>query len=150
MSEDIALIRDRALRLLSRREHSVSELVRKLNKGDGCSEDVLAVVEQLRDEGLQSDDRFTEAYIHSRVQRGYGPVRIRQELRERSISDELLASHLEINDPRWNEEVRHVREKKYGKVLPSTYQDKIKQSQFLQYRGFTSEQIRRIFRTDET
>lgn len=135
--------------MLSRREHSVSELVRKLNKGDGCSEDVLAVVEQLRDEGLQSDDRFTEAYIHSRVQRGYGPVRIRQELRERSISDELLASHLEINDPRWNEEVRHVREKKYGKVLPSTYQDKIKQSQFLQYRGFTNEQIRRIFRTDE-
>jgi len=137
------------LRLLSRREHSVSELVRKLNKGDKCSEDVLAVVEQLRDEGLQSDDRFTEAYVHSRVQRGYGPVRIRLELRERSISDELIALHLEINEPHWNEEVRHLREKKYGKVLPSSYQEKMKQSKFLQYRGFTSEQIRRIFRTDE-
>jgi regulatory protein len=110
---------------------------------------VLAVVEQLRDEGLQSDDRFTEAYVHSRVQRGFGPVRIRQELRERSISDELIALHLKINDSLWNEEVRQVREKKYGKVLPSTYQDKMKQSQFLQYRGFTSEQIKRIFRTDE-
>jgi regulatory protein len=137
------------LRLLSIREHSVSELVRKLNKGDKCSEDVLAVVEQLRDEGLQSDDRFTEAYVHSRVQRGYGPVRIRLELHERSISDELIALHLEINDPHWNEKVRHLREKKYGKVLPSSYQEKMKQSKFLQYRGFTSEQIRRIFRTDE-
>lgn len=110
---------------------------------------MLAVVEQLRDEGLQSDDRFTEAYVHGRVQRGYGPVRIRLELRERSISDELIALHLEINDPHWNEEVRHLREKKYGKVLPSSYQEKMKQSKFLQYRGFTSEQIRRIFRTDE-
>ena len=137
------------MRLLSRREHSVGELVRKLNKGDGCHEDILAVVYQLRDEGLQSDDRFTEAYVHSRLQRGYGPVRIRQELRERSISDELIVLHLEINNSLWDEEVRHVREKKYGKILPSTYQEKMKQSQFLLYRGFTSEQIRRYFRTDE-
>ena len=136
--------------MLSRREHSFSELVRKLSSGDdGCSEDVQAVVEQLRDGGLQSDDRFTEAYVHSRLQRGFGPVRIRQELSERNISDELIALHLEANNPHWNEQVRQVREKKYGKLVPTSYQDKMKQSQFLQYRGFTSEQIRLIFRTDE-
>ena len=135
--------------MLSTREHSFSELVHKLNKSGDCRDDVLAVIEQLRDEGLQSDDRFTEAYIHSRVQRGFGPVRIKQELRERSISDELMALHVQLNDPRWNEQVRQVREKKYGKLVPTSYPDKMKQSQFLQYRGFTTEQIRLIFRTDE-
>jgi regulatory protein len=137
------------MRLLSTREHSFSELERKLNKNDDCHDDVLAVIEQLRDEDLQSDDRFTEAYIHSRLQRGFGPVRIRQELRERSISDELISLHLQINNPQWNKQVRQVREKKYGKLVPTSYPDKMKQSQFLQYRGFTSEQIRQIFRTDE-
>jgi len=138
------------LRLLSRREHSFSELVRKLSAAyNGNREGIRAVVEQLRGEGLQSDDRFTEAYIHSRLQRGFGPVRIRQELRERGISDELIALYLDASDPQWNEQVCHVRKKKYGKLVPISYQDKMKQSQFLQYRGFTSEQIRRIFRTDE-
>ena len=137
------------MRLLSTREHSFSELVRKLNKSDGCRDDILAVIERLRDENLQSDDRFTEAYVHSRLQRGFGPVRIKQELRERSISDELIALHLQANDSQWNEQVRQVREKKYGKLVPTSYPDKMKQSQFLQYRGFTSEQIRLIFRTDE-
>ena len=137
------------MRLLSTREHSFSELERKLNKNDDCHDDVLAVIEQLRDEDLQSDDRFTEAYIHSRLQRGFGPVRIRQELRERSISDELISLHLQINNSQWNQQVCQVREKKYGKLVPTSYPDKMKQSQFLQYRGFTSEQIRQIFRTDE-
>lgn len=137
------------MRLLSIREHSFNELERKLNKNDDCHDDVLAVIEQLRDEDLQSDGRFTEAYIHSRLQRGFGPVRIRQELRERSISDELISLHLQANDAQWNEQVRQVREKKYGKLVPTSYPDKMKQSQFLQYRGFTSEQIRQIFRTDE-
>ncbi|MFT5427252.1 MAG: regulatory protein [Gammaproteobacteria bacterium] len=137
------------MRLLSIREHSFNELERKLNKNDDCQDDVLTVIEQLRDEDLQSDGRFTEAYIHSRLQRGFGPVRIRQELRERSISDELISLHLQANDAQWNEQVRQVREKKYGKLVPTSYPDKMKQSQFLQYRGFTSEQIRQIFRTDE-
>lgn len=137
------------MRLLSTREHSFSELERKLHKNDDCHDDVLAVIEQLRVEDMQSDDRFTEAYIHSRQQRGFGPVRIRQELRERNISDELISLHLQANDAQWNELVRQVCEKKYGKLVPTSHPDKIKQSQFLQYRGFTSEQIRQIFRTDE-
>ena len=137
------------MRLLSTREHSFSELESKLNKNDDCQDDVLAVIEQLRVEDLQSDDRFTEAYIHCRQQRGFGSVRIRQELRERNVSDELIALHLQANDARWNELVCQVREKKYGKLVPTSYADKMKQSQFLQYRGFTSEQIRQIFRTDE-
>lgn len=137
------------MRLLSTREHSFSELVRKLNKNDDCYEDVITVIEQLRDEGLQSDDRFTEAYVHSRLQRGFGPVRIKQELREKNISAELMDLYLQENDTRWDEQLRQVREKKYGKLVPTSYPDKMKQSQFLQYRGFTSEQIRRIFRPDE-
>ncbi len=135
--------------LLSRREHSFGELIRKLATGDNSREDVLAIVEQLRDEGLQSDDRFAEAYVHSRIQRGYGPVCIRQELRERNISDDLISVHVQVNDDFWDEQVRQVREKKYGMTLPKSYTDKMKQSQFLQYRGYTSEQIRRIFRPDE-
>ena len=136
------------MRLLATREYGFSELLCKLSKNDDCHDDILAVIERLRDEALQSDDRFTAAYVRSRQERGFGPVRIKQELRARNISDELMILHLQEDDDKWNEQLRQVREKKYGKLVPISYPDKMKQSQFLQYRGFSSEQIRQIFRTD--
>ncbi len=143
------MIRDQAMRLLSTREHGFSELQRKLNKKYNRHDEVLAVIKQLQVEDWQSDDRFTEAYVRSRQQRGFGPVRIRQELRQRSIGDERISSHLRANDVQWDERARQAREKKYGELVPKSYSEKMKQSRFLQYLGFTNEQIKQAFGTVE-
>ena len=103
------------------------------------------VLDDLKVQGLQSDDRFTEAYIHSRIQRGYGPVRIRQELRERGVSGELIDQYVDVSEFDWKQHASQVREKKFGHNLPSNYKDKAKQSRFLQYRGFTGDQIKYTF-----
>lgn len=137
-----------ALALLSKREYGFSELVQRLSRNYADEQVLLAVVRQLRDEDLQSDARFTESYIASRLQRGFGPVRIRQELNQKGISDELIAVHLREHDAQWYEQLRKVREKKYGKELPQSYQEQMRQAKFLQYRGFNHDQIRKIFRTD--
>ena len=90
-----------ALSLLARREHSARELHFKLI-ARGCAEsDVDAVLAALRIERLLSDERFAEAYVASRRERGYGPVRIEAELRERGVADEVIATHLDDSDQEW-------------------------------------------------
>lgn len=97
----------------------------------------------LAQQNLQSDERFTEDFIHSRINRGQGPIRIQAELRERGSSDELINEFLDFSDAIWSEQVDEVRRKRFGHALPEEYQTRAKQARFLQNRGFTSEQIRR-------
>lgn len=142
-------IRQRALGLLARREHSARELIAKLMMRDYDGAAVQSVVATLAQEGLQSDGRFTEGYIHSRIEKGHGPVRIKQELRERGINDVLINLHLDMHAPEWEQRALRVREKRFGKELPQDFNDKAKQMRFLQQRGFSGEQIRKIFGTSD-
>jgi regulatory protein len=41
----------------------------------------------------------------------------------------------------WGNLAAIVREKRFGKIIPTDYKEKAKQIRFLQYRGFTIEQI---------
>lgn len=104
---------------------------------------------ELGREGLQSDARFTEAWVHQRKERGYGPVRIRQELRDRGVPAELIELNLDESDAEWYPRLLEVRRKKYGTSPPSSYREQARQSRFLYQRGFSSEQIQRLFRSDE-
>ena len=47
--------------------------------------------------------RFAEAFVHSRIQRGSGPQKIRAELRERGISDDLIDNSLDAYADSWRE-----------------------------------------------
>ncbi len=104
------------------------------------------VIDNLRAEGLQSDERFTEAFVHIRVDRGYGPLRISQELQQRGVCDSLISRFMCLEEPDWRQHAREAREKRFGTSLPTDYKDRAKQSRFLQSRGFSGEQIRQLFR----
>ncbi len=135
-----------ALSLLARREHSTRELHFKLTSR-GCAEsEIVAVLAELRNERLLSDERFAEAYVSSRRDRGYGPLRIAAELRERGVGDEIIAANLDSSDEEWLQHARVVREKRFGPSLPGSAAEQAKQMRFLNYRGFASEQIRRVLR----
>jgi regulatory protein len=135
--------------LLSRREHSRTELERKL-KAKGVPADFInSILDLLLQEGLQSDRRFTESYLHSRSQKGYGPVRLRQELRERGIADELIEESIAGLELDWLAAVHATRLKKFGKTLPRDIRAKAREARFLQHRGYTMEQIRYIYKNNE-
>ncbi|NOX75875.1 MAG: regulatory protein RecX [Gammaproteobacteria bacterium] len=150
--------------LLARREHSVAELHRKLvfyahgKARAGAKRDaerqkpdagfVDEVVEKLQNEGLVSDARFTEAFVRYRASNGYGPQRIQAELRERGVSEKMRAVHLDFGDPLWFERALRVRRKRFGEGHPKDLKERARQARFLQYRGFTTDQVRQVLDGD--
>jgi regulatory protein len=81
-----------------------------------------------------------------RAGKGYGPNRIRAELAERGVEESLQEQALSCWDGDWEQLAGEVREKKYGRQLPTDWDNKVKQSRFLQYRGFGGEQISKVMR----
>jgi regulatory protein len=140
--------RNKGLDLLSRREHSVAELRAKLVVREFDLDAIDVAIETLVHDGLLSDDRFAAAYVSSRIRKGQGPIRIRGELKKRGVADELIAMHLERADVDWARLASNVRHKKYGSTRSAEYLEQARQSRFLQYRGFTGEQIRAAMGSD--
>lgn len=130
--------------MLSRREHGESELAAKLVAKGHDAAVVDSLIADLKAQDLVSDARFAEALVYARTRRGYGPLRIIQELRQKGIDDGLVERLVDVGDSRWTEALREVRLKKYGKDNPKDYQEWARQARFLQSRGFTAEQIRRV------
>ena len=123
---------------LSRREHSKKELFNKLFKRVDNLELLNQEIDKLANEGLQSDERFSEAYIRSKTQAGYGPVKIKMELAQKGISNNFLDkkfSELKIN---WEEEIHELLLRKFPKTKYNFGEEKIKAKaiNFLQRRGF--------------
>ena len=142
-------VRPVALGLLARREHGAAELARKLTARGFAAEVVGDVVGQLVDDGLLSERRYIEEYVRVRAGKGYGPVRIRAELRERGIEEALIDPVLDDRSPDWHARMKEQRRKRFGEALPDEYDERARQMRFLQQRGFAAEQIRRLFKESE-
>ena len=145
---DPAAARKKAMDFLARREYGQTELIRKLaNKGydHGIAEQ--AVV-KLSGEGLQSDQRFADSFIQSRINQGKGPVRVRLDLGQRGVDDATIEYALGQARADWRELARDARRKKFGSRKPVDFKAKAKQMRFLQYRGFESDHIQAAISED--
>ncbi len=168
LKKQLTSIKISAMNILAVREHSIAELRKKLklkfsSKKNVIMDDVFmdekdqaqeqelktaqieTVLQQLLDDNLLNESRFAESFIRSRVNRGSGPVKIRHELLERKISNELIADHLEMSYDFWHEHIKAVHYKRFGEQIPDNYKEQNKQSRFLYQRGFSGECIRRFF-----
>lgn len=92
---------------------------------------------------MQSDERYTESYVNMRRNRGYGPLKIKQELQQRGVSTELVEAYVEFNDRVWLETARQAYEKKFGGKTLDTANERAKRMRFLQSRGFTGDIIQK-------
>lgn len=135
-------IRFAAMDLLSRREHSLRELRQKLTRRFGDEDLIEHELQRLVDENLQSDKRFAESFLRQRISRGHGPVRIRQEMRQRGMSDSQIDAALQEEDPNWYDLAQETYRRKYGELSPVDIREKAKRSRFMQYRGFGLEYFR--------
>jgi regulatory protein len=138
--------RNTAMDLLSRREHSRSELAQKLKQREFDNDEIEQALQQLQLENLQSDERYAESYVYQRAQKGFGPLRIQHELSQRGISENLIAELMSDYSDSWNECMQEQRVKKFGTNIPEDYAEKMKQARFLQNRGFSPESVMRLFR----
>jgi len=133
--------RNKAVAMLARREYSRAELQAKLNAAGFPQPIIVATVSALEREGWLSDERFTDAFIRVRRERGYGPVRIRAELRARGVSDELIDQRLDLRDPAWLRPLEQVWSKRFRARQGADLAERARQQRFFQARGYTTEQI---------
>lgn len=143
-----ATIRFAAMNLLCMREHAAKELHTKLIKKFKSPELVAAAVQQLQEDGLQSDARFTEAFVAMRLRQGKGALVIRMELKEKGIHkkliDQFIENHEESTD--WNQLALRAYQKKFGVTPVADLKDKARRMRFLTTRGFSSANIQYVFK----
>lgn len=131
----------RGVRLLAMREHSVKEITTKLLDKSENSDVIHAVIDELLASKYLSDERFTESYVRARKNRGFGPVKIKSELKNKGISNNLIQDHLDEGAAIWFDNALSQYQKKYGDVPISDYNGWTKRARFMQSRGFTMEHI---------
>lgn len=138
-------LRERALRLLARREHSCAELARKLAPHAESAEAVEALLDELKRRDLLSDERYVEARLRARAAR-LGDARLAYELRTQGVCEELVDAALAASEDELSRAQR-VWQRKFGdKAADAT--ERARQMRFLLGRGFSGETIRRVVRGD--
>ena len=146
--EPLLQARKKAMDYLARREHGRGELLDKLT-GYGFDPDVAAgAVDQLIEDNLQSDERFAEAFVRSRINQGKGPVMIRADLRARGVAGSEIDAAIEQAGQDWYSLARDVRLKKFGSDTPFEFKEKARQMRFLQSRGFEPDQVQAAVSAD--
>ncbi len=142
--EALQTVRNGAIRLLARREHSRAELRNKLLLRSHPLGMINTVIEQLAERGLQSDVRFAESYTRMRIRRGYGGNKIRAELLSRDVPREIIEQALAETDECWIENATHVLQKKYAKYAKNDCnpRDMAKMQRFLWSRGYNSDEVK--------
>ncbi|HBD7151572.1 TPA: recombination regulator RecX [Legionella pneumophila] len=137
---------DSALRLLTRREYSAMELCDKLKQKGFSTNDVQNALYECQRLGYQSDVRFVENYIRVRIHQGYGPLKIRQELKNKGIDPDLIQSVLHQEKDNWVNYALRAWEKKFMRQDDFSYSEIQKQQRFLLYRGFDRDVISKVFK----
>lgn len=135
-------LRERALRLLARREHSRCELARKLETAGFERAEIAVLLGEFETRNWLSDRRFAESWVADHRARS-GSVKLAYDLRQRGVGEAIIEAVLSANRDSEFERARAVWEKKFGSA-PADTQEKARQMRFLQSRGFAAELIRRI------
>ncbi len=145
-AEAAGKLRNKALRLLTTREHSREELMRKLaqakvrrarNEASApapAKDDISRLIDDLVAQGWQSDDRYAEAIVRRLT--GQASRRfIEDKLAQTGIKKDVAQLALEALEQDENEVAKALWERRFGNV-PSDDKERQKHIRFLLSRGF--------------
>ncbi|OOG28120.1 RecX family transcriptional regulator [Thioalkalivibrio denitrificans] len=135
-----------AVRLQARREHSRSELRRKLVHKGHQADAVDEALDRLAAQRFQSDARFVDTFVRHRVQQGYGPVRIAAELRERGVDGADVEAGIASAEADWQVLAREAALKRFGEAPAADAREWAKRARYLQSRGFPADMVRRALK----
>jgi regulatory protein len=148
MAFGVLSLKGRALRHLSRREHSRAELERKLSAhaedlpDASASAQISAALDELAACGLLSDGRVAESVLHAQGAR-YGSRRLRQTLQAKGLGADLVASTLQQARTTELERAREVWRRRFG-APGADAAERARQMRYLAGRGFDGDVIRRV------
>jgi regulatory protein len=133
---------DRALGMLARREYSQRELRARLEQAGCDEEESESALRTLRSRHYQDDARFGEMIVRARVGQGYGPARIRAELRSHGLTDAAIRTLIDAADADWESLAAAQLRKKYGGKPAADHAERGKRAAFLLRRGFSADTVR--------
>ncbi len=136
------------LGLLGRREHSARELKAKLSRKGHAKEEVSSAIGRLRDKSYQSDDRFGHTIARTRIAQGYGPARIRAELRSHGLAEPAIRSAIDAADADWTAIASVQLRRRYGAKPAPDAAERGRRAQFLLRRGFDPATVRAVTRAE--
>jgi regulatory protein len=137
-------LKGRALKYLAAREHSRSELMRKLAPHAEDPATIEAVLDELEVRGLLSEERFVASVVHRRAA-GHGTARIRQELSLKGITADQMRAPLEALQSSELARAQAVWSRRFGSSAADP-RELARQMRFLMARGFSGEVVRRVLR----
>ncbi len=137
-------LRQQAIRLLARREHTRVELARKL-AGLGTREEIDVVLAELESNQMQSDSRTAEAWLRGKAAR-LGASSLRHTLKSRGLAPELIEEQIaQAELPDEMTRARAAWSRKFS-AAPTNPKEWARQARFLQSRGFASDVVRRLLK----
>lgn len=128
--------------MLGLKERSRLELAHHLRAKGFTQSTVDFVLDRVRTDGYQSDDRLTARFFAARTDKGFGPLRICAELQARGISTNAIDAYLKVADPDWHATVRRLIAQRYGEEGPVGQSEQRRCFRFLEQRGFPRALIR--------
>ncbi|WP_430389061.1 regulatory protein RecX [Dyella sp. 20L07] len=139
---------NKALGLLARREHSRRELKLKLRQGGYEGDEAGAALDRLGEQHYQDDDRFAEMLVRSRVAQGYGPMRLRAELKSHGLADARIRALLDAAEVDWAATAAGQLRRRYGAAATPDPEERARRAQFLLRRGFPAATVRSVTHAD--
>ena len=128
-------LRARALRFLARREHSRTELARKLAAYAEEGDDLTSLLDELMQRGWLSDARFAEQTIRAKSRR-FGPVKLAHDLRAKGVADDEIDRALRAAGDDARADIARVWASRFS-APAADERERARQVRFLQGRGFT-------------
>lgn len=135
-------LKGRALRLLSQREHSRTELERKLAKYEDEPGTLAVALDELAAKDFISEARVVQSVVHQRAPR-MGAARVRQELQQKGIAPEAIADAVAGLRDTELVRAREVWSRRFD-AAPVDAKERARQIRFLMARGFGSEVVRKV------
>ena len=140
-------LRERALAMLARREHTRAELTRKLSPHCEAPEQLEQLLDALVARGWLSEARFAESRANA-LARKFGSRKIEYDLKSRGVSDEVIERTLAQTQAQELENCRAAWQRKFG-VLPRDATERGRQMRFLAGRGFSADVVRQVLKTGD-
>jgi regulatory protein len=141
-----------AVAQLARREHSRAELRVKLRRKlrdeaspEEAASQVETVLDSLQAKGLLSDTRFAAALARTRADR-FGTARIRYEMREHELPDEVVRAAVENLRATEEQRARDLWKRRFGRE-PANAAERARQMRFLAQRGFSTSVVVKVVRS---
>ena len=139
---------DKAMGLLVRREQSQLELRTKLRQSGYGADEINVALDRLIEQHYQDDDRFADVLLRSRVAQGYGPMRLRVELKSHGIKEAFFTQWLAESDVDWNAVAAGQLRRRYGSAGSLDPAERARRAQFLLRRGFAAATVHVVTHAD--